>query len=67
MPYFGFTGKLTLSLIGLSAVLLLGIWMFYHAVVLYKKRDVISAKKLMLVSVTYITLLQIIYVIDKFS
>lgn len=67
LPYFGFTGKLTLSLIGLSAVLLLGIWMLYHAFVLYKKRDVISAKKLMLVSVTYITLLQIIYVIDKFS
>jgi protoheme IX farnesyltransferase len=28
--------------------------------------DAVSARKLMLVSVSYITLLQIIYVIDKF-
>lgn len=67
LPVFGFTGKLSLSLVGMIGVLILGLWMLYFAFKLYKKRDVISAKKLMLVSVTYITLLQIIYVIDKFS
>lgn len=66
LPVFGFTGKLSLSLVGMIGVLILGLWMLYFAFKLYKKRDVISAKKLMLVSVTYITLLQIIYVIDKF-
>ena len=66
LPVFGFTGKLQLSVVGAGAVLFLGFWMMYWAFKLYKNRDAKTAKKLMLVSVTYITLLQIIYVIDKF-
>ena len=66
LPVFGFTGKLQLSVVGAGAVLFLGAWMIYWAFKLYKNRDAKTAKKLMLVSVTYITLLQIIYVIDKF-
>lgn len=66
LPAFGFTGRLQLSVIGAVAVALLGCWMMYHAIQLYKKMDAKTAKRLMLVSVTYITLLQIIYVIDKF-
>lgn len=66
LPVFGFTGSLTLSIVGTVVVTLLGLWMLYFAFKLYKNRDAISAKKLMLVSVTYITLLQIVYVIDKF-
>jgi protoheme IX farnesyltransferase len=66
LPVFGFTGKLQLSVVGAGAVLFLGAWMMYWAFKLYKNRDAKTAKKLMLVSVTYITLLQIIYVIDKF-
>jgi protoheme IX farnesyltransferase len=66
LPVLGFTGKLQLSVIGAVIVFVLGCWMMYHAFELYKKRDAKTAKKLMLVSVTYITLLQIIYVIDKF-
>lgn len=66
LPVFGFTGSLTLSIVGAVVVTLLGLWMLYFAFKLYKNRDAISAKKLMLVSVTYITLLQIVYVIDKF-
>lgn len=66
LPVFGFTGALTLSVLGAIVVVLLGIWMLYFAFKLYMNRDAISAKKLMLVSVTYITLLQIVYVIDKF-
>ncbi|MFY8097466.1 MAG: heme o synthase [Flavobacterium sp.] len=66
LPVFGFAGSLTLSIVGAVVVILLGLWMLYFAFKLYKNRDAISAKKLMLVSVTYITLLQIVYVIDKF-
>ncbi|WP_394332574.1 heme o synthase [Flavobacterium urocaniciphilum] len=66
LPVLGFTGKLELSIIGAVAVVLLGIWMLYWAFKLYREKDAATAKKLMLVSVTYITLLQIIYVIDKF-
>lgn len=66
LPVFGYTGSLHLSVFGAVLVFLLGIWMLYYAFKLYKIKDAITAKKLMLVSVTYITLLQIIYVIDKF-
>lgn len=66
LPVFGFTGALQLSVLGAVVVILLGLWMLYFAFKLYKNRDAITAKKLMLVSVTYITLLQIVYVIDKF-
>ncbi|MEM1001951.1 MAG: heme o synthase [Bacteroidota bacterium] len=66
IPAFGFTGDLKLSIIGAVVVMLLGLVMLYYALVLFKKRTVKAAKRLMLSSVTYITLLQIIYVIDKF-
>lgn len=66
LPVFGFTGALQLSVAAAVVVFLLGCWMLFFAIKLYKNRDAKTAKKLMLVSVTYITLLQIIYVIDKF-
>lgn len=66
LPVFGFTGQLHISIPAAIAVFFLGCWMMYYAIQLYKNRDAKTAKKLMLVSVTYITLLQIIYVIDKF-
>lgn len=66
VPAFGVTGKLYLTPI--SAVLIggIGIWLVYYAVRLYKLKTDKAAKQLMLVSVSYITLLQIIYVADKF-
>jgi protoheme IX farnesyltransferase len=66
LPAFGFTGRLQLSVVGAVIVFVLGCWMMYHAIQLYKNMDAKTAKRLMLVSVTYITLLQIVYVIDKF-
>jgi len=45
---------------------LLGLCMLYYAVKLYQARTAKAAKKLMLVSVSYITLLQLVYIIDKF-
>ncbi len=47
-------------------VALLGIIMLYYGVKLYKSEENIDARKLMLSSVLYITVIQIVYVIDKF-
>jgi len=65
-PVTGITGSLRLSVIAAALVLLLGVWMLVYAVKLYNKMDAQSAKKLMLVSVSYISLLQVIYIADKF-
>ena len=65
VPIFGFTGELKLSVVGAIAVLLLGLVMLYYALRLFKLRTSKAAKQLMLASVSYITLLQIIYVVDK--
>jgi len=47
-------------------IALLGLLMLYYGVLLHKKQTNIEARKLMLSSVIYITMIQIIYVIDKF-
>ncbi len=66
IPVFGVTGELYITVWSSLAVGLLGGWFLYYAVKLFKKRSNTVAKKLMLVSVSYITLIQIIYVVDKF-
>jgi protoheme IX farnesyltransferase len=66
IPAFGFTGALQLSVVAAILILILGIGMIRYAVQLFKKMTVEAAKQLMLASVSYITLVQIIYVIDKF-
>lgn len=66
IPAFGFTGNLILSKTAAVIVFLLGLWMLFYAVKLHKEMDSKAARKLMIVSVSYISLLQIIYVLDKF-
>jgi protoheme IX farnesyltransferase len=66
IPAFGVTGSLYLSPLAAVLIGLLGVWMIYHAIRLYRLQTDKAARRLMLVSVSYITLLQIIYVIDKF-
>lgn len=66
LPVTGFTGELQLTVVSAVLVLLAGLWMLVYAVKLYQKMDAQAAKKLMLVSVSYISLLQVIYVADKF-
>ncbi len=66
IPVFGFTGQLHLSVTAGVIVFLMGLVMLFFAFRLYTKRDNISARKLMLASVSYITLMQLVYVIDKF-
>lgn len=66
VPAFGYTGGLYLSPIAAVVVGGLGLFMLYWAIKLYQLRDAKTAKRLMLSSVTYITLLQIVFVVDKF-
>lgn len=66
LPVLGYTGRLYLTPLSGVLVLLLGVWMLVYAVKLYKVRTAKAAKTLMLVSVSYITLLQIVYILDKF-
>ncbi len=66
LPALGYTGHLFISPVAAVLVFLLGLWMLYYSVRLYKLRSVKAARTLMLVSVSYITLLQLIYIFDKF-
>ncbi len=66
IPVFGVTGKLELSIVSAVIVFLLGLWMLYYAIRLFKLMTEKSARQLMLVSVSYISLVQVVYVIDKF-
>jgi protoheme IX farnesyltransferase len=66
IPVFGITGDLYMTIWSAIIVGLLGAWFLFYSVKLYKERSNAIAKKLMLVSVSYITLIQIIYVVDKF-
>lgn len=65
-PVTGLTGELKLSVIAAILVFITGLGLLYYAIRLYKNMDNKSAKALMLASVGYITLIQILFVIDKF-
>ncbi len=66
IPVFGVTGRLYLTPVSGILMGILGIGLLYYAIRLYRERTSKVAKQLMLASVSYITLLQIIYVADKF-
>lgn len=65
-PVTGLTGSLQLSIPAAVIVFIMGVVMLLYAFRLYQRRDNISARALMLASVSYISLMQIVYVIDKF-
>ena len=66
IPVFGITGRLHLSIPAAIIILIMGLVMLVFGFRLFEKRDNKSARKLMLISVSYITLMQLVYVIDKF-
>jgi protoheme IX farnesyltransferase len=66
LPVLGYTGQLFISPIAAIIVFLLGLWMLFYAIRLYQLRTAKAARTLMLVSVSYISLLQIVFIIDKF-
>ena len=65
-PVLKLTGAFYIHPITAIIIALLGLLMLYYGVLLHKKQTNIEARKLMLSSVIYITMIQIIYVIDKF-
>jgi protoheme IX farnesyltransferase len=66
LPALGYTGRLFISPVAAGLVLLLGLWVLFYAVRLYQIKTAKAARTLMLVSVSYITLLQLVYIVDKF-
>ncbi len=65
-PVFGFSGALNLSVFSAVLILLLGFVMLYYALRLYNRQSDKEARNLMLASVIYISVIQVIYVLDKF-
>nr|WP_211165373.1 heme o synthase [Flavobacterium silvaticum] len=66
LPASGYTGQFYITHWSAAVVLLMGLWMLVYAVKLYRLRTPKAAKALMLASVSYISLVQIVYVLDKF-
>ncbi|MDR7209176.1 heme o synthase [Flavobacterium piscis] len=66
LPVLGYTGQLYITPIAAILVFLLGLWMLFFAVRLYQLRTPKAARTLMLVSVSYISLLQLVFIVDKF-
>ncbi len=65
IPAFNLTGDLSLSIYGLFLVLLIGLFLIYYAVKLFNDSTDLNAKKLMLASVSYLTLMQIVLLFEK--
>jgi len=66
IPAFRITGSLYLLPASAIIIFALGLVMLYYGIKLHKEQTDKMARKLMLSSVLYITLIQIIFVIDKF-
>ena len=66
VPVFGFTGALQLSVYASLLIFALGIYMLVPALKLFQTLELRYAKSLMLRSVIYLTLIQLIYVLDRF-
>ena len=66
LPYFNFTGKLSIGTYSLILILISGLLMLYQALKLMSYKDKQNAIRLMYVSIFYLSFIQIIFVIDKF-
>jgi protoheme IX farnesyltransferase len=66
LPYFGITGSLGLSLSAMLLVLVLGLIFLAFAFKLAFSFKITDARKLMIYSVIYLPVVQLIYVLDKF-
>ena len=66
LPYFNFTGKLSIGTYSLILILISGLIMLYQALKLMRYKNKQNAIRLMYVSIFYLSFIQIIFVIDKF-
>ena len=65
IPFFGITGNLRLSLFGLIFVIILGVFLVYKSYLLFIDGNNENAKRLMLTSIVYLTLVQLTFLLDK--
>jgi len=66
VPFFWNHNTLSLSIYAFVLITILGIWFTLKSVRLYMNISDLNAKKLMIASIFYLPLLQIIYIADKF-
>jgi len=66
LPFFEFTGKLSIGYVSLILILISGFIMLLQAFKLMKYKDKQNAIRLMYISIFYLSFIQIIFVIDKF-
>ena len=66
LPYFSFTGKLSIGIYSLILILVSGSLMLYQALKLMRYKYKQNAIRLMYASIFYLSFIQIIFVIDKF-
>ncbi len=65
LPYTRYSGELSLSLSAVVALIIIGGYFLFFALKLMQRKTKEAARKLMYASIAYISLLQIIYVLDK--
>jgi len=65
VPAFGYSGRLELSWVAAVLIVILGLVFLSFGFKLFKHQTDQSARQLMLASVIYITILQLVYVFDK--
>ena len=65
VPYFGITGQLKLSIIGVFAIIILGAFLIFRSYALFLDGKNENANKLMLTSVIYLTFVQLTFLFDK--
>jgi len=66
VPVLKMTGQFYIYPVTAVLIFLMGLYMLSYAIKLLKDQSSAVARKLMLTSVAYITLVQIVYVVDKF-
>ena len=65
VPFFWNHNTLSLSIYAFIIIAILGIWFALKSIRLYINANDFNAKKLMIASIFYLPLLQIIYIADK--
>ena len=65
VPYFGITGELKLSIFGVFAIIILGVFLIFRSYALFLDGKDENANKLMFTSVIYLTFIQLTFLFDK--
>ncbi len=66
LPFTQITGSFNLSLVSSILVLIMGVFLLGKAITLFRSEEVKDARKLMIASIIYLPVVQLIYVLDKF-